>query len=115
MASQSPDDRYPVVTYRDTPDGIEQPGGQCRCCGAGPTPDGELLIRKSALCDADGLFYAMLCDYCLDEILAENSKRQPTYRDDLAEIAADLLADDLDGLQTEMDDAADFNGWEAQE
>ena len=109
----TPQDRYPVVTYTDDQTGQELPGGQCRCCGAGP--DGELLIRKAGLCDGDGVFYAMLCEYCLEEILAENMKRQRTFRDDLADVAVDLLGDDLDGLQAEMDDEADVDSQEPEQ
>lgn len=102
------EDHFPVVTYTDDQTSRQLPDGQCRCCGTGPTPDGELLIRQAGLCDSDGVFYAMLCDYCLDEILTENKEREQTFRDDLADVAADLFGDDLDGLQAEMDDAADF-------
>ena len=102
-------DRYPVVTYTDNRTGRKRPGGQCRCCGAGPSPDSELLIRKAGLCDADGVFYAMLCDYCLDEILAKQAKRQPTARDEKARLVVELLEDDLDGMEAMMEDLPDLD------
>jgi hypothetical protein len=51
-------DRYPVVTYTNDRTGQTLPGGQCRCCGAGPNPDDDFHIRRAGLCDTDGVFYS---------------------------------------------------------
>ena len=105
----TPNDRYPVVTYTDDQTGRKLPGGQCRCCGTGPSLDGELLIHKAGLCDTDGVFYSMLCDYCLEDMLAYQVRRQPTVRDEKARLVAEMLGDDLDGMESMMEDLADFD------
>ena len=109
MVSQPLDDRYPIVTYTDDRTGRQLPGGQCRCCGAGPNPEDGLLVRKAGLCDVDGVFYAMLCSCCLDDMLAKQARRQPTARDEKARLVVELLEDDLDGMEAMMEDLADFD------
>ena len=89
----------------------------CSCCGAGPRVTDEhdwWLVFKAGLCDSDGVFYSMLCDGpsgegCLSVIRAENKRRKPTFRDDVADIISMMNGDDVDGMQTDFEDA-DFLG-----
>jgi hypothetical protein len=46
----------------------------------------------------------MLCEGCLEELRAENAKREPTERDEQAQCVSELMGDDVDGAQTFMDD-----------
>jgi hypothetical protein len=108
MISEFSDERYPVVTFHDS-DGQESPGGQCRCCGAGPNPDNDFYIHKAGLCDSDGIFYSMLCRSCLDDILAKYGKRKRSLRDQKAQLVTELLGDDLDGMEAMMEDLPDFD------
>lgn len=104
--------RAKIVTYKDIMGpckGSEFVGGQCSCCGGGPTwaPDWRRdpwLIYRAGICDSDGVFYSMLCEGCLDEIRAANFKRKPTERDTAAAVVSDLLGDDIDGAQAMMED-----------
>ena len=96
-----------VVTFDDR--GVERPGGACNCCGGGPTPQPDWrgdpwYIYRAGICDSDGVFYAMLCEGCLEELRAENAKRPLTERDENARLITDLMGDDLDGAQGFMDD-----------
>ncbi|MCA9068059.1 MAG: hypothetical protein KDA84_04015 [Planctomycetaceae bacterium] len=89
------------------------PGGACRCCGCGPNarPDYQhepRYIYKANLCDADGVFYAMACEDCLEEIRLANRLRPKTDRDEMAEIIGEMMDEDLDGSQSMMDDFMDF-------
>ncbi len=94
-------------------DGQLHAGGMCRCCGSGPNiqPDYQhepWFIYKANLCDADGVFYAMACQDCLEEIRLANNMRPKTDRDEMAEIISELMDDDLDGSQSMMDDLTGF-------
>ena len=96
-----------IVTYSD--EGIEKPGGMCVCCGSGPNPQPDWrgepwYVYQAGLCDSDGVYYAMLCEGCLDEIRCANSKRPQTERDEIAEQITELLGDDIDGAQAMLDD-----------
>lgn len=96
-----------VVTFED--DGAIKPGGQCSCCGSGPnaTPDWRgdpWYVYQAGVCDADGIYYSMLCEGCLEDIRHENEQRPRTERDDFAREVTELLGDDLDGAQSMMDD-----------
>jgi len=96
-----------VVTYEK--DGQERPGGMCGCCGSGPNVDPSWrsepwYVYRAGLCDADGVYYAQLCEGCLEDIRAENAKRPQTFRDEIAREVSELLGDDIDGAQTLMDD-----------
>ena len=51
----------------------------------------------------------MLCDYCLDDMLAYQARRQPNVRDEKARLVAELLGDDLDGMESMMEDLADLD------
>ena len=61
-------------------------------------------MYRAGICDADGVYYAMLCEGCLEEIRFEKSKRPQTERDEVAETITELLGDDIDGAQSMMDD-----------
>jgi hypothetical protein len=96
-----------VITYER--DGTILPGGMCACCGAGPNaqPDWQSdpsYIYKAAMCDSDGVYYAMLCEACLEDFRAANDRRPLTERDEIAREITRLLGDDVDGAQTTMDD-----------
>jgi hypothetical protein len=96
-----------VVVFEDRD--IRKPGGMCGCCGGGPnaSPDWRgdpWYIYRAGICDGDGVYYAMLCEGCLDELRSENRKRPQTLRDQIAEEVTDLLGDDTDGAQSMMDD-----------
>ena len=98
-----------VITYCDRESGQELPGGMCGCCGGGPNvrPDyrGEpWYIFKAGICDSDGVFFSMLCEGCLEDIRQENARRPQTVRDEMAEQITELLGDDVDGMQTMMDE-----------
>ena len=56
------------------------------------------------MCDADGVYYSMLCEGCLEDMRAENDRRPLTERDEVANQITELLGDDIDGAQTTMDD-----------
>ena len=98
-------------SYR--PDDPVRPGGMCSCCGAGPRIQDEhdwWLVFKAGVCDFDGVFMSMLCVGpggvgCLEEIRPDADRRKPSFRDDAAELIADLLGDDLDGAQAMFEDA----------
>ena len=99
--------RTTIVTYDDG--GVIRPGGQCGCCGGGPNaePDWRAepwYIYRAGLCDADGVYYGMLCEGCLFDIRSENAKRRPSQRDEAAEVITDLLGDDTDGAEAMMED-----------
>lgn len=109
-----------VITWTDrsrSKAGVDHPGGQCSCCGAGPRIDAEddwWLVFKGGLADSDGVYYAMLCDNptkdgCLSEVRRENDRRKPTLRDEAAALVTELMGDDLDGAEAFMDDL-DFLG-----
>lgn len=103
-----------IVTYEDGDRVL--PGGMCRCCGSGPnrTPDwrGEpWYIYHAGLCDADGVYYSMLCEGCLEELREFNAQRPTTQRDEIARDVTELLGDDLDGAQSFMDDLGDDFGF----
>lgn len=79
----------------------------CACCGSGPnpTPDWRAdpwYVYNAGICDADGGFYAQLCEGCLEEIREQKASRP--LRDEQAEVVRDLLGDDIDGAQAMMDD-----------
>lgn len=81
----------------------------CGCCGSGPnaTPDYRAdpwYVYRAGFCDADGVYYSMLCEGCLEELREENVKRVKTTRDEAAQAITDLLGDDLDGAQAMMED-----------
>ena len=96
-----------VVTYED---GNElKPGGMCGCCGTGPKVAPEWrgdpwYIYRAGMCDADGHYYSMLCEDCLESIRAQNSRRVRTERDEIADEVRKLMGDDDDGAQAFMDD-----------
>ncbi len=69
-----------VVTYTD---GRKRPGGQCRCCGAGPMYGNPIL--RANMKDGDGEFYSMLCLSCFEELKPQQG--EPTYKDRVAAIA----------------------------
>jgi hypothetical protein len=88
----------------------------CGCCGGGPNPQPDWrtepwYIYRAGLCDRDGVFYAMLCEGCLEDIRGENERRATdgllTERDAHAREIMELLGDDLDGAQSMMDDLQD--------
>jgi len=96
-----------VVTFEK--DGQEFPGGMCACCGSGPdaNPDWRpdpWYVYQAGICDADGVYYSMLCEGCVEDIRAENAKRPVTDRDEVAKLVTELLGDDLDGAQSFMED-----------
>lgn len=96
-----------IVTYEDGSDIC--PGGQCGCCGSGPnvSPDWRdepWYVFRAGICDADGVYFSMLCEGCLEEIRAENDHRPQTQRDEIAREITELLGDDVDGAQSMMDD-----------
>lgn len=96
-----------IVTYDDS--GAEKPGGVCNCCGGGPNVEPDWrgdpwYIYRAGICDSDQVYYSMLCEGCLEDIRAENSRRPQTERDLIAREVTGLLGDDLDGAQTMMDD-----------
>jgi len=96
-----------IVTYEDK--GVIRPGGMCNCCGGGPNvePDWRFepwYVFRAGFCDSDGVYYAALCEGCLEEIRDENERRPQTERDEIAREITELLGDDTDGAQTMMDD-----------
>ena len=100
-----------VITYQSQ--GEERAGGMCNCCGCGPdiAPDfrGEpWYIYRANICDADGVYYGMACEDCLEELRLERDKRQETTRDLLAREIGHLLDEDVDGAQAMMDDLEGF-------
>ena len=99
--------RAKIVTFDDQ--GVLKPGGMCACCGSGPNvcPSWRTdpwYVYQAGVCDADGIFYNMLCEGCLEEIHDENAGRPQTERDLIAREVTDLLGDDLDGAQAMMED-----------
>jgi len=99
--------RAKIVTFDDR--GICRPGGMCGCCGSGPDPSPDWradpwYVFKAGFCDADGVYYSMLCEGCLEDIREANRRRPETERDQIAREVTDLLGDDIDGAQTMMDD-----------
>jgi hypothetical protein len=92
----------------------------CACCGGGPRIDGHgdwWLIFRAGLVDADGVYYAMLCDNptrdgCLSDIRRENEKRQRTARDKAAAVVTDQMVDDIDGAQAFMGDLESLDGFD---
>jgi hypothetical protein len=96
-----------IVTFDDG--GVNRPGGMCGCCGSGPNiaPDWRAepwYIYRAGICDADGVYFSMLCEDCLEELRESNINRPKSLRDEIAESITDLLGDDIDGAQTFMDD-----------
>ena len=96
-----------IVTYDNG--GEECPGGMCGCCGSGPNvaPDWRgdpWYVYRAGICDADGIFYSMLCEGCLEDIRDENARRPQTERDHIAREVTKLLGEDSDGAQAFMDD-----------
>lgn len=84
-----------IVTYEIS--GKELPGGMCGCCGGGPDakPDWRSepwYVYRAGICDADGVYYSMLCEGCLEEIREENARRPQTERDEIAREVTELLA-----------------------
>jgi hypothetical protein len=109
-----------VITFEsqfNNPKSLTSPGGMCSCCGAGPRVSDEndwWLVFKAGLCDSDGVFYSMLCggcdgSGCLEEIRHQNAQRKRTFRDDAADVVAMINGDDVDGMESDMDDF-DFMG-----
>lgn len=90
-----------VITYRAS-DGREHLGGMCARCGAGPSD--ITAIFRANMCDSDGIYYGMLCGECYEMVEAENYKRLPTERDVKARILGELLGDDIDGIDSMMDE-----------
>ena len=96
-----------VVTFMDGD--VKKPGGMCNCCGSGPKTEPDWrgdpwYVYQAGICDSDGVFYGMLCEGCLEEIRHANEQRVVTERDEQAEIIRHLFEDDIDGMQTFMDD-----------
>lgn len=96
-----------VVTFNDN--GVIKPGGMCGCCGGGPDPAPDWraepwYVYRAGICDADGIYFAMLCEGCLEDIRTENKRRPQTERDRIAREVSELLGDDIDGAQAMMDD-----------
>ena len=96
-----------IITYEER--GVLKAGGMCNCCGAGPNSEPDWrsepwYVYKAGICDADGVYYAMLCEGCLEDIRDENEARPKTFRDEIAQEITHLLGDDYDGAQTTMDD-----------
>ena len=99
--------RATIVTYDNA--GEECAGGMCGCCGSGPNvaPDWRgdpWYVYRAGLCDADGVYYSMLCEGCLEDIRDENARRPQTERDHIAREVTELLGEDSDGAQAFMDD-----------
>ncbi len=99
-----------AITFNDG--GKEMPGGMCNCCGGGPNPEPEWraepwLIYRAGICDADGVYFSMLCEGCLEDIRDSNARRPKTLRDEYAELVTELLGEDLEGAQSMMDDFAE--------
>jgi hypothetical protein len=46
---------------------------------------------------------------CLDEVLAQQAKRRPTVRDEKTRLVGELLGDDLDGMESMMEDLPDLD------
>lgn len=96
-----------IITFEDN--GVLKAGGQCRLCGAGPNikPDYQSeprYIYQAGLCDSDGVYYGACCEDCLEDLPFENAQRVKNERDQIAEQITELLGDDIDGMQTMMDD-----------
>ena len=77
--------------------------------GSGPNtaPDWRgdpWYVYRAGICDADGVYYSMLYEGCLEDIREENARRPQTDRDAVAREVTELLGDDLDGAQSMMDD-----------
>ena len=91
-----------VVTYEDR--GRVLPGGMCGCCGGGPkvepgSREEPWYVYRAGMCDADGVYYSMLCEGCLEDMRAENDRRPLTERDEVANQITQLLGDDIDGAK----------------
>lgn len=97
----------------DNPKKLTSPGGMCSCCGASGRVSDEhdwWLVFKAGLCDSDGVFFSMLCggpdgSGCLEEIRHQNAKRERTFRDDAADLIRTMNGDDVDGMESDFDDA----------
>lgn len=106
-----------IVVYEH--EGKERPGGMCGCCGCGPNVeptwrDEPWYVYRAGVCDSDGVYYSMLCEGCLEEIVAANARRAKTMRDEVAREVTELLGDDIDGAQSFMDDLR-LGDWESDE
>ncbi len=88
--------RLPDPTLRPLP--RRRTKGSCGCCGAG----GDEPVFVANVRDADGTYYARLCDDCFDDFEAQGDFDR---NDASLAIVSDLLGDDLDGIQTILEDA----------
>jgi hypothetical protein len=104
-----------VITFEsqfDNSQNLTSPGGMCSRCGTGPRVSDEhdwWLVFKAGLCDSDGVFYSMLCggpsgEGCLETIRDENARRTRTHRDDAADVIRMINGDDVDGMESDMDE-----------
>lgn len=96
-----------IITFEDG--GVLKPGGMCGCCGSGPNVEPDYrsdpwYVYQAGICDSDGIYFAMLCEGCLEEIRSANAARPQTLRDEQAKIITQLLGDDFDGAQAMMED-----------
>lgn len=99
--------RAKVVVYER--ESKEWPGGMCGCCGGGPIPSPNWradpwYVYRAGICDADSVYYSMLCEGCLEDIREANARRPQSLRDEVAREMTELLGDDIDGAQSMMDD-----------
>lgn len=98
----------------------------CSCCGAKPGRADDMVkaigrlgyerrgfdvhVVRANLCDSDGVYYVNLCSIegegCLHEIAADREDPNPNdlTRQDKADLLAELLGDDIDGVWAAMDD-----------
>jgi hypothetical protein len=82
--------------------------GMCSCCGFGsqsdplePSEEG-LYLFKAGWCDEDGVFYSRLCgDLWGYGCIYDVEPRKDSWKEDTL---MDLLGDDLDGMETMMED-----------
>ena len=87
--------------------GVKLPPPTPRGSGPNTAPDWRgdpWYVYRAGICDADGVYYSMLYEGCLEDIREENARRPQTDRDAVAREVTELLGDDLDGAQSMMDD-----------
>lgn len=92
-----------------------KPGGWCNCCSSEVVEKPSYqnfpwLIYRYGKCDADGVYYATLCQGCLEEQRKAFAAREKTPRDEQAEVITHLMGSDLDGAKTTMDDFPGASG-----
>lgn len=87
--------RLPDAALRPIP--LTPTTGSCGCCGTSDDPVFVANVR-----DADGTYYARLCEDCLEEFAAQGDFDR---NDPALAIAVDLLGDDSDGIHSLLEDA----------